>query len=342
MIGIVIDTNIINSGSNNFMIAQFSSKLDDIIRALESTDNYQEVKILLPKIVIQELYQHQLSNYQKRVDSLKGLKIPGLDYTQENDYPAMQTRFFDETIANLTSRTLQTEIIDYPKDSVLPNIIECALLKQAPFEGVDKVSDKGFKDVILWESILEYKRQHHNDTLILFTSDIRLCCSSLENEYQTLFHDNIYLLHQTTSNDYSILYDKVSTLLENKSTNQKTFDEENKQRLLELLNTDNVSYLFEDLPIETDEGTLICSRVDLKNKSIANITDLPDENKIKYIVNLELSVDAKSEDGECYWEDSAELTIDYYFENDTFYLQQMCGLDYYWEYKEKGLMLTDE
>jgi rRNA-processing protein FCF1 len=342
MIGIVIDTNIINSGSNNFMIAQFSSKLDDIIRALESTDNYQEVKILLPKIVIQELYQHQLSNYQKRVDSLKGLKIPGLDYTQENDYPAMLTRYFDETIANLTSRTLQTEIIDYPKDSVLPNIIERALLKQAPFEGVDKVSDKGFKDVILWESILEYKRQHHNDTLILFTSDIRLCCSSLENEYQTLFHDNIYLLHQTTSNDYSILYDKVSTLLENKSTNQKTFDEENKQRLLELLNTDNVSYLFEDLPIETDEGTLICLRVDLKNKSIANITDLPDENKIKYIVNLELSVDAKSEDGECYWEDSAELTIDYYFENDTFYLQQMCGLDYYWEYKEKGLMLTDE
>ena len=342
MIGIVIDTNIINSGSNNFMIAQFSSKLDDIIRALESTDNYQEVKILLPKIVIQELYQHQLSNYQKRVDSLKGLKIPGLDYTQENDYPAMLTRCFDETIANLTSRTLQTEIIDYPKDSVLPNIIERALLKQAPFEGVDKVSDKGFKDVILWESILEYKRQHHNDTLILFTSDIRLCCSSLENEYQTLFHDNIYLLHQTTSNDYSILYDKVSTLLENKSTNQKTFDEENKQRLLELLNTDNVSYLFEDLPIETDEGTLICSRVDLKNKSIANITDLPDENKIKYIVNLELSVDAKSEDGEWYGEDSAELTIDYYFENDTFYLQQMCGLDYYWEYKEKGLMLTDE
>ena len=342
MIGIVIDTNIINSGSNNFMIAQFSSKLDDIIRALESTDNYQEVKILLPKIVIQELYQHQLSNYQKRVDSLKGLKIPGLDYTQENDYPAMQTRFFAETITNLTTRALQTEIIDYPKDSVLPNIIERALLKRAPFEGEDKVSDKGFKDVILWESILEYKRQHHNDTLILFTSDIRLCCSSLENEYQTLFHDNIYLLHQTKSNDYSILYDKVSTLLENKSTNQKTFDEENKQRLLELLNTDNVSYLFEDLPIETDEGTLICSRVDLKNKSIANITDLPDENKIKYIVNLELSVDAKSEDGECYWEDSAELTIDYYFENDTFYLQQMCGLDYYWEYKEKGLMLTDE
>ena len=342
MVGIVIDTNIINSGSNNFMIAQFSSKLDDIIRALESTDNYQEVKILLPKIVIQELYQHQLSNYQKRVDSLKGLKIPGLDYTQENDYPAMQTRFFAETITNLTTRALQTEIIDYPKDSVLPNIIERALLKRAPFEGEYKVSDKVFKDVILWESILEYKRQHHNDTLILFTSDIRLCCSSLENEYQTLFHDNIYLLHQTKSNDYSILYDKVSTLLENKSTNQKTFDEENKQRLLELINTDNISYLFEDLPIETDEGTLICSRVDLKNKSITNITDLPDENKIKYIVNLELSIDAKGEEGECYWEDSVELTIDYYFENDTFYLQQMCGLNYYWEYKEKGLMLTDE
>ena len=340
MIGIVIDTNIINSGSNNFMIAQFSSKLDDIIRALESTDNYQEVKILLPKIVIQELYQHQLSNYQKRVDSLKGLKIPGLDYTQENDYPAMLTRYFDETIANLTSRTLQTEIIDYPKDSVLPNIIERALLKQAPFEGVDKVSDKGFKDVILWESILEYKRQHHNDTLILFTSDIRLCCSSLENEYQTLFHDNIYLLHQTTSNDYSILYDKVSTLLENKSTNQKTFDEENKQRLLELLNTDNISYLFEDLPIEADEGTLICSHINLGNKSIVNITDMPDENKIIYIVNIEVFVDAKDEEeGYYYWEDSAELTIDYYFEDDAFYLQQLCGFIGSWIYEDRAVQL---
>ena len=190
MIGIVIDTNIINYGSNNFMIAQFSSKLDDIIRSLESTDNYQDIKILLPLIVVQELYQHQLSNYQKRVDALKGLKIPGLDYNQENNYPAMLTQFFDDTIANLTNRTLQTEVLEYPKNTVLPNIIERALSKRAPFEGEDKTSDKGFKDVILWESLLEYKRQHRNDTLILFTSDTRLCCPSLENEYHTLFNDN--------------------------------------------------------------------------------------------------------------------------------------------------------
>ena len=340
MIGIVIDTNIINSGSNNFMIAQFSSKLDDIIRALESTDNYQDIKILLPQIVVQELYQHQLSNYQKRVDALKSLKMPGLDYTQENDYPAILTRSFDETIANLTSRTLQTEIIDYPKDSALPNIIKRALLKQAPFEGEDKVSDKGFKDVILWESVLEYKRQHHNDTLILFTSDIRLCCSSLENEYQTLFHDNIYLLQQIKNNDYSILYDKVSTLLESKTTNQRNFDEENKQRLLELLNTDNISYLFEDLPIEADEGTLICSHINLGNKSIVNITDMPDENKIIYIVNIEVFVDAKDEEeGYYYWEDSAELTIDYYFEDDAFYLQQLCGFIGSWIYEDRAVQL---
>ena len=147
-------------------------------------------------------------------------------------------------------------------------------------------------------------------------------------------------MHQTKNNDYSILYQQISTLLENKTILNGTFDEENKQRLLELINTDKISYLFEDLPIEADEGTLICSHINLGNKSIVHITDMPDENKIIYIVNIEVFVDAKDEEeGYYYWEDSAELTIDYHFEDDAFYLQQLCGFVGSWIYEDRAVQL---
>ena len=48
------------------------------------------------------------------------------------------------------------ETLPYPKDNVLSQIINRAIEKRPPFEGKDKRSDKGFKDVISWESILNY------------------------------------------------------------------------------------------------------------------------------------------------------------------------------------------
>ena len=118
MIVIVIDTNIINSGSKDFMVSQFSNKLDDIIRTLESNDDYQEIKILLPQIVVQELYQHQLISYHKEVEKLKGLRLPGLVYEPKDDYTEALTKIFDDAIADLKQRSLRTEVIDYPKNEL--------------------------------------------------------------------------------------------------------------------------------------------------------------------------------------------------------------------------------
>lgn len=343
MIVIVIDTNIINSGSKDFMVAQFSNKLDDIIRTLESNDDYQEIKILLPQIVVQELYQHQLANYNKEVERLKGLKLPDLDYRPKEDYSVILKRLFDESLAMLAQRDLQTEVISYPKDEVLQKIIDRAIAKQAPFEGEDKNSDKGFKDVILWESVLEYKRQHVADTIILFTNDKRLCESSLNDEYKSIFGEDIYLVQQEKGNDYAKLYAQISTLLTDKKPIQNTFDEENKQRLLRLITDDNISPLFEGWPIEVEEGFFICSSVRIEEKSIADIEDMPSEGKIRYKVNINMSVDSSDKEyGYMSWDDTAEITVDYYLEENAFYIHQVDGFNGYCEYKEKDYQLLEE
>ena len=345
MISIAIDTNIINSGSKDFTIAQFLNKLDDIVRFFESNDNYQDVKILLPKIVIQELFQHQLVRYYDTINSLRGLKLPNSDFISDEDYNERLTRIFDEAIENLSQRNLLTEVIDYPKDAVLPEIIKRALEKRAPFEGKDKESDKGFKDVILWESILEYKRQHTDEKLILYTKDNRLCEESLKKEYDELFHDEIFLMKQTNDNDYSTLFGQISKLQENKENQEpitSTFDEENKLRVLNLINDDNISPLFEGWPIEVEEGSYICSYVRITNKSISNIADYPSEKKVRYVVNIDLSIHSSDEEhGIMLWDDTAELTVDYYFDDDIFYLQQASGFNGDWEYEEKDYQLLE-
>ena len=343
MIDIVIDTNIINSGSKDYMIAQFSNKLDDIIRTLESNDNYQDIKILLPQIVVQELYQHQLANYNKEIERLKGLKLPDLDFSPKEDYSITLKRLFDESLAFLAQRDLQTEVISYPKNEMLPNIINRAVMKQAPFEGEDKSSDKGFKDVILWESVLEYKRQHAEDTIILFTNDKRLCATSLYEEYKSLFGEDIYLVQQEKSNDYSKLYNQISILAKNSKPIKNTFDEDNKQRLLNLINEQNVSYMFEGQLIETEERSFTCTRIYVASKSIIDIIDYPDNKKTEYIVRVDVSIHSRDKEKEdVWWDDFVELTIDYYFEDDIFYLQRAFGFNGDWEYEEKDYQLLEE
>lgn len=343
MIGVVIDTNIINSGSKDYMVAQFSNKLDDIIRALEANDNYQDIKILLPQIVVQELYQHQLSNYNKEIERLKGLKLPDLEFIPKEDYSVTLNRLFDESLTILAQRDLQTEVISYTKNEMLPNIINRAIMKQAPFEGEDKNSDKGFKDVILWESALEYKRQHLDDTLILFTNDKRLCATSLNEEYKSLFSEDIYLVQQEKGNDYSKLYDQISRLAKNNKPIKNTFDEDNKQRLLNLISEQNVSYMFEGQLIETEERSFTCARIYITSKSIIDIIDYPDNKKTEYIVRVDVSIHSHDKEKEdVWWDDFVELTIDYYFEDDIFYLQRAFGFNGDWEYEEKGYQLLEE
>lgn len=49
--------------------------------------------------------------------------------------------------------------------------MERAFSKLPPFGGKEKNSDKGFKDVLIWESILEFTAQHENANIIFYTKD---------------------------------------------------------------------------------------------------------------------------------------------------------------------------
>lgn len=64
MINIFIDTNILFSKNEKLDEVGFLQKLQEIIDDIEVNDIYTEVKILLPRMVINELFQQQLDIYE--------------------------------------------------------------------------------------------------------------------------------------------------------------------------------------------------------------------------------------------------------------------------------------
>lgn len=68
-------------------------------------------------------------------------------------------------------------------------------LKSPHFEGIDKKSDKGFKDALIWESILEFKAKCSEYEVILYSRD-GLFNDVLAEEYNYLFRDDLILLNK--------------------------------------------------------------------------------------------------------------------------------------------------
>ena len=86
MISVVLDTNLLKSGSTDFTVVHFVNKLNDIIGEIESNDLYDKVQILIPQIVIDELYEHQKKAYLDKYSSIKSCKFHTFDIIPHPNY----------------------------------------------------------------------------------------------------------------------------------------------------------------------------------------------------------------------------------------------------------------
>lgn len=340
MVSIVIDSNILKSGNKDYTTVHFLSKLEEITREIESNDFYLDIKILIPKIVIDELFMHQLSGYNEWINKIKGLKLSHNEIEIIDNYKDYLDIKYNEAINGFSKSNLKCEVIPYPNYIVLPQIINRAINKKAPFEGAERNSDKGFKDVILWESLLEYKRNHMMETIILYSSDKRICSNTLLQEFSSLFRDEIYLLNRTKDNENDSLYSKLSELFNKKY--QRSFAEEIKVRLLKLITNDLVSLYFEGDILNEDDGKYICTSVCIDDKNITDIEDSITDGKIKFQVHTLISINARSEDNAnttLFTKTDCDLFIDYLFHNDIFYLKQIESTNGTIEFTDDGELL---
>lgn len=194
MIAVFVDSNhLFTSNNPDFSKVWSHERLDQFVEMIERADLYEDVKIIIPSVVFSELHKQQVDKYKEKSEELRRLKLPAWKIEYGMDTHAYRRWVEKEHKAFLSPGKrgmVICEIAEVPS-GCLPNVIDRAIEKKAPFEGKDKKSDKGFKDALIWETIIDYKKRHSEESVIWITQDKQCGNDCLKNEYNYLFNEEI-------------------------------------------------------------------------------------------------------------------------------------------------------
>lgn len=283
-INIIFDTNIFyKSGKNGYSFSEFklNSRFDNIIGFLEEKDLYEHVTLVLPKIVLTELKKQQLDKFYSELDEFrkKAKQFEGIfdlnEIDKEIPYEDLLEQYYTKFEDYIKNAMVKIDILDFPSSNRFKNLINRAINKQAPFEGGEKKSDKGFKDALLWESILEYAEKNSGD-YILYCQDARL--EEATKEFSKIFNNDMEVL----KNEKELREKIISYFLHDISDNK--INEDIITRISEKLKEPEYLRIY-------IENELYTKKYEIENKKIY-------EEYIIDNININSIIDGRANDGE--------------------------------------------
>lgn len=200
-VSIIVDTNAFYIKKvQDFTKVQFFNKITKLIDNIELNKYKTKVKIVFPQIVLDELLEHQIEEYREFCNNFWGCKFPGYkgissDMLSIDDYEKYIREGLEYEIEELGNRDVKIEIIALDTNFDFNKLVKRAIKKNPPFEGKDKVSDKGFKDAVLWETLLYYKEKEVNrdEKIILYSNDKIFDQEKILEEFNGKFHEKLIL-----------------------------------------------------------------------------------------------------------------------------------------------------
>jgi len=190
---IIFDTNALR---NILKLTKRNGKLEDIVayhtfefglpfKTVESfiSDNglSEFIELAIPEIVFSELKKQKLSSYFSDIQVFSEIRtlLIKMPYPNKDKIILPDTSFDYQThieaVAKKYLSTKKIRLIEIPDNEqlkdVFERIIDRALNTKPPFQKYGDRSDVGFKDALIWESILSYSHVKDFDKVILFTND---------------------------------------------------------------------------------------------------------------------------------------------------------------------------
>ncbi|UHO39892.1 DUF4935 domain-containing protein [Chryseobacterium capnotolerans] len=226
-----------------------------------------DAEIVIPFTVIEEIKRQKKVILKSKKDNFLSNPLHRIIGIDENITKAFDVDLFIQKL--IDEETIKFETIDLKSNDVLPQIKELALLKKPPFVENDD-SDKGFKDAIIYFSVLEYLQEIPNKYIFVCSKDILL-----KRAFQA--HSNVIVIESYEDfKTYSItqffdeyFLQKLKEELELEITNKHIKEywnniNDNKVLLIE--------YNGNNIAVETDSGEIVntCNR----SEYIANIATL--------------------------------------------------------------------
>jgi len=158
---VIFDTNTLRNTEINFFLGN-RKELELFV---------QDAEIVIPYVVIEEIKRQKKATLKSNRDKLISNPFHKLIGGTEAEVKSFD---IDAYIHKLQEEeSIAFEMIDLKSNEVLPHIKELALLKKPPFEDSDN-TDKGFKDALIYFSVLEYLQEVENKYVFVCAKDNRL------------------------------------------------------------------------------------------------------------------------------------------------------------------------
>lgn len=168
----------------NFIVQ--TKKLEDVIANL--SDRFT---VYVTQVSVEERIAQQCRELRARYDELEKLKDKCGDIatiTIKKSYDESKTAY-QAGIQKRYEDAFKEHLIPFSKDSTMFSaVFDRANYKTAPFLADGNASDKGFKDALIWESMLAYFQNNGEGEVLLITDDngFRKNSESLCAEFSTV------------------------------------------------------------------------------------------------------------------------------------------------------------
>lgn len=298
MLNIFFDTNILENRVGKDLVilhkCDISKNYYDIARFIVDKSLENEVTLNIPRIVLLEIKQHLYEGHvqkgQSIADSIESAKkifgsILDLDYAfRYSDFSVRETK--EEQIEDYVNQIVDDflklpinknlRITPFPKE--YESLVERAVKHRLPFYSHKnsnvKITDAGFKDALLLESIIEYIN-FEDDEVVLFTNDARLLN---KEECLDAFLLDKFFVAQSTDECLAILRHRRTTTFETAIITRLEKDAYFLSRLFESINQ----------PLSKDTDGLHI--INIRQKEFGNEYEVQSEvvsNEVKYSIKFE-------------------------------------------------------
>lgn len=281
MIYIIPETNFLripyNKEHTDYTVFHFNGNLKKLYDLKEANNSKDSISIVLPEIVCRELQQQKLDAYQE--DCRKWEKLCNSFGDYANGVIHVSVDEFNRRL----NKQIQMRIDEFNlpimpicKSVWFKSIIERAIDKTPPFEGKEKESDKGFKDTVLWYSILEFAREKNGEYIFITNDNIfHNHIKAFKDEFYRATGNNIFICRTYEDVLQYVVVNEADKYIDSVSINDET-----REIVLKHSNTDysaKLNYLQPKVFAEEDVLTFI-------NQDIKKIYD----NALSYWDGIDL------------------------------------------------------
>ncbi len=180
---IVFDTNSLRStdeGEVAYNFFAFGKPFQIIEQEISEKGLAEEIHLAVSDWAISELKDQKEKQYQTDVENYKKLakRLSGLPHTGEIMFPDVEfncTDYLEEKATEfITSKPIKRlEIKEEIANTVLRSMMSRVMKgdKKSPFANSGKYKDAGFKDNLVWESLMNYDEVINYDKIIFLTRD---------------------------------------------------------------------------------------------------------------------------------------------------------------------------